>query len=210
MGAIEDQRSIQHHILPALFYELESQNRSIDTTPPVSNSVLSMATSSLYTHYENVGRLLKVHVDDVNILLPTTTGAIGTKGLNGCTCVVILGTAIIMAHISPLPGKYSQLVKAKKTNIPQLGRDHHDRLMARVKQLYETHRQHFPPNTTAWGIFSLGSDGLIKSAEKQIRTSFAAMGHEMKIETYREMNPARVSPPKGEVVGCMKGDERLL
>jgi hypothetical protein len=122
---------------------------------------------------------------------------------------VIVGRGIILAHVSPLPGNYSQLVKAK-IDIPKLSRDHHDQFMAKIQELYKIHQAHFPAETTAWGIFSYGPEGSMKSVENQIRTSLKAMGHEMVTETYREMDATLVRPPKGEVVGCMKGDERLL
>ena len=169
-----------------------------------------MEPSSLYTQFANSGKLLDVEVEGVQILLPTSDKiAIGTKGLNGCTCVVILGSAIIMAHISPIPGRFSQLVNSK-ADLPKASHDHHESLLARIKSLHNDNLKHFPPKSTAWGIFSVGPDGSMKTVETQVRNALGTIGYNMNAEVYQEINPILFKSPKGEVVAYMRGNERLL
>jgi hypothetical protein len=64
-----------------------------------------MSNQSLFETLLNAGQLLEVAMNDVKVLLPTTgKRAIGTKELNGCSTVAILGSsAILLSHVSPLP-----------------------------------------------------------------------------------------------------------
>lgn len=49
-------------------------------------------SNSIFTALSQKGQLVEVGVDDVNILVPSQRqAAIGTRHLNGCTCIVILG-----------------------------------------------------------------------------------------------------------------------
>jgi hypothetical protein len=52
--------------------------------------------------YHGRPEFIDVGMNDLGILLPgSEKKAIGTRNLNGCTAVVILGDALLVAHISP-------------------------------------------------------------------------------------------------------------
>ena len=61
-----------------------------------------MATNR-YEQLKGIGQILEVPMDRADFLLPGRITAIGTRDLNGCSGVAILGQAIILAHIAPLP-----------------------------------------------------------------------------------------------------------
>jgi hypothetical protein len=166
-----------------------------------------MAAVSMFTQLQQAGHLLEVPMDGVQILLPESGKfAIGTEGLNGCTCVVIVGDAIILAHISPFPGSFSRL----PTDIPQASRDHHNDFLNRIRTLHKAYQKYFPTNTTAWGIFSTDKHGSMKPVEDQARTALKNIGYDMRLEKYQEIDVQLWKKPKGELVGVMRGRERLL
>ncbi|KAK6442247.1 hypothetical protein LTR95_001522 [Oleoguttula sp. CCFEE 5521] len=135
-----------------------------------------------------------------SLLLPgSDQTAIGTKGLNGCTCVVILGTAIILAHISPLPGSYDQWAGSDK-DTTKASREHHDSALRNIARLVGNNAAHFPSSTTAWGIFSQSPEGPMRSVIAQVQTQLHLMGYGMRPAFYQEIAPKDATPPKGEVV----------
>ena len=113
--------------------------------------------STPFHHYSKYRQLLEVGVDDVKVLLPDSNEmAIGTRGLNGCTCVVILGPrAILLAHISPLPGRAADWERASEDARRRAGDDHHRRLLGTIETLVRQNARHFPSSDTAWGIFAV-------------------------------------------------------
>lgn len=59
--------------------------------------------NTIFGYCEESKILVEVSGDDVQILLSNLRKrAIGTKYLNGCTCVVIFGSAIILGYVAPL------------------------------------------------------------------------------------------------------------
>jgi hypothetical protein len=81
-------------------------------------------------------------MNDLGILLPGSgKTAIGTQDLNGCTAIVILGDAILVAHISP------------PTDPWPAGQDHLERHMSGITNFLTRHRNYFPEHTTTWGFF---------------------------------------------------------
>lgn len=158
---------------------------------------------SLYNYLKQCNQLLEVGVDDDNILLPTSgKRAIGTNGLNGCTCVVILGRSIILSHISPLPGTYQQLATSNR-DIPQASHSHHENAISRVTELLRKHADEFPKSSTSWGIFAVSSEGHLKSVEDQVRNHLSLLGYSITAAFYQEIDPQSVNPLKGELVAVL-------
>ncbi len=57
-----------------------------------------MSSLSLFRKLREAEQLVTVGVEDVQVSSPgSNKRAIGTQGLNGCTCVVMLGTAILLS-----------------------------------------------------------------------------------------------------------------
>ena len=128
---------------------------------------------------------------------------IGTKGLNGYTCVVILGDGILLAHIAPLPGRYEQWTTTQK-DVHQAGHKHHKRMLINVSDLVRDNARAFPTSTTAWGVFSYGANGSLQAVIRQVQRQLATMGYEMRPAFYQELNPTNVMPPEGELVGIRR------
>ncbi|KAK1083116.1 hypothetical protein LTR48_006517 [Friedmanniomyces endolithicus] len=63
-----------------------------------------MADGSMFARLDDEEQILTVGMNEVAILEPDDDYvAIGTRDLNACSGVVIMGRGIIMAHISPYP-----------------------------------------------------------------------------------------------------------
>ena len=168
--------------------------------------------ASLYSRLQSGNQLLEVGPDDLNILihdLKSRTRAIGTKGLNGCTCVVILGmSAIILAHISPYPGDFDANTSQ---NIPQQSHQHHETSLAAVTSLMKRYLKHFPPSTTAWGVFASNEkSGTVQSIISQVRNCLRELSLDMKCAYYQEENINNIIPPKGELISFFKDSKPQL
>lgn len=93
-------------------------------------------------HRFSRGKFIEVGMNDLGILLPGSgKTAIGTRDLNGCTAIVILGDAILVAHISP------------PEDLGPAGQDHLERHLSGITNLFTRHRNYFPEHTTTWGFF---------------------------------------------------------
>lgn len=164
------------------------------------NSRFNMSRLSLFRSLDEKDELVKVAVDDAQVLVPARgKRAIGTQGLNGCTCIVVLGQAVLLAHIAPLPDTFWQWQHSKE-DIAKAGRDHLAGSLTQVGKLIRQHGDRFPTTSTVFGIFSLGSDGPMTFVINQSRAYFNAMGFDMRQSFYKEIAPETWSPPKGEVV----------
>ena len=157
-----------------------------------------------FQHYSESGGLLRVSMNDVKVLLPDSKEiAIGTQGLNGCTCVVILGpAAILLAHIAPLPGSTAEWERASIEARHRATSDHHRGFLEAIEMLVRPNARHFPSSATAWGIFAVDPEQrVLQSIRNQIRTRLSSMGLSMYEAFYNELSPDKVHPPKGELVG---------
>ncbi|KAK4621692.1 hypothetical protein CLAFUW4_20055 [Fulvia fulva] len=68
----------------------------------MSSTPLRPSGGSLYNTCDAGNILISVDTDDVKILRPAADmpkRAIGTRHLNGCSCVVISGDVVLLAHI---------------------------------------------------------------------------------------------------------------
>jgi hypothetical protein len=166
-----------------------------------------MSNQSLFGSLLNAGQLLEVGMNELKILLPTTgKRAIGTRELNGCSCVLILGkTAIILLHVSPLPTN-EQWDHSRTFN--ELSHGHHEKFLADIAEMLVEHANHFPPSSTAWGIFSRGRDssGPVESIVDQVQTHLNAIGYTMRPAFYQVLDAQTIAPPKGEVVSFLDKD----
>ena len=152
-------------------------------------------------------QLLEVGVDDVKMMVPSQRqAAIGTRHLNGCTCVVILGvTAIVMAHISPLPGNAADWTQRSTSDRQKASFDHHQRFLQAIEELVKQNRQRFPASDTAWGIFSVDADRRpLSTVVDQVEKHLSAIGFTMNKSFYKEMKAEDVRPPKGEIVALFR------
>jgi len=160
-------------------------------------TVQRMSGPSLFRRLREAEQLLEVGVDDVQLLSPgSNKRAIGTQGLNGCTCVVMLGTAILLAHIAPLPGSYEQW-RSTDRDVRQASYDHHEDSLQNVAR---KNAHEFPTSSTAWGIFSQGPQGSMQTVIQQVQTHLSSIGYEIRPAFYHEINPERARAPKGELV----------
>ena len=170
-----------------------------------------MSGSSLYSHLRNNRRLLEVGQDDVQLLLPgSSVQGIGTRGLDGCNCVVIIGRAVIMAHITPLPGSTQQRARDSLDVREQVRVAHHERFLQAVTRLVEGNASHFP---TSWGIFSYGpgSSAPAHAIMAQVQAHLAGMGFPMRPAFYQSVPVTSVTGSKGELVAtCRLTGEILL
>jgi hypothetical protein len=157
---------------------------------------------------DGVGQLLEVGMNESKILLPSTgKRAIGARELNGCSCVLILGTtAIVLLHVSPLPT--NEQWDSSRT-FHELSHGHHERFLADIAELLSVHANHFPPSSTAWGIFSRGRDsaGPVESIMDQVQTHLSASGYTLRPAFYEVLDAQTIAPPKGEVVSFFNKDK---
>ncbi|OCK74115.1 hypothetical protein K432DRAFT_211566, partial [Lepidopterella palustris CBS 459.81] len=161
-----------------------------------------MANQSLFSSLHIAGQLLEVRMDGVDIFLPSSgKRAIGTRGLNGCSCVVIMGsTAIILAQ-----GRGTEVDLTR--DLSRESHEHHEEALTAVADLVRQHNGHFPPSTTAWGIFGWSQEeGHLRSVKDQVQTHLKDMGYEMNPAFYEQMDVRAIVPPKGELVGFIRNN----
>lgn len=162
------------------------------------------AAESRFHQLRRAGKLLEVLMNDALILLPgSAVAAIGTQNLNGCTAIVVLGRAIILGHIAPLP-PVPEGSSAKRAVRPDEGDAHFHKLMDKIRDLYTGHRSHFPDQTTAWGIFGLLDGRTMREKEAIAIQRFGAMGLPHK-HIYYEVQKAslRTNPAAGQAFGIL-------
>lgn len=166
--------------------------------------------TSFYGEWPAKNETLEIGIDDVDILIRGTDShfkAIGTKGLNACTCVVILGeSAIILAHISPYPGDFDANTSQ---DLPHLSYLHHESSLTTITNLMERHMEHFPPSTTAWGVFATNQEsGPMQSVIDQVRDSLGAVNVDMRSVLYQEADVQNILFRKGEIVSSFTEDNK--
>ncbi|EME39174.1 hypothetical protein DOTSEDRAFT_38410 [Dothistroma septosporum NZE10] len=158
---------------------------------------------SLYDQCEAGRILISVGADDVKILRSTDAPkrAIGTRHLNGCSCVVISGNAVLLAHIQPLPGKAQDWAETTLEQRRTSSIAHHNDLLSRVTELLQRHNSEFPASTTTWAILANDPDGTLNDIVQLFRNFLSTKGYELKQAHYEQANVRGFPPkPKGELV----------
>lgn len=192
---------VRAHEIVSLAYEIQSKIK-IQSKMKIQSKI-----PSLYNHLVPRQCLKEVGVDDVAILLPNSPQiAIGTQQLNGCTCVIILGKAIVLAHISPLPGSSQSWEDHSVDNRKTAAMAHHNDFMDRVQTLVNENMDHFPPSTTLWGVFCYGADGIVDFTKEIVQSRLERMGYRVKTANYQEIPSEGVVHPKGQIVALRKKD----
>jgi len=159
-----------------------------------------MSSLSFFRKLREAEQLVEGGVDDVQVSSPgLNKRAIGIQGLNGCTCVVMLGTAVLLARIAPLPGSYEQR-RSTNRDVRQASRDHYENSLQNVTRLVRQHAHDFPTSGTASGIFSQGPQGSMQDVIQQIQRHLSSMVYEMRPAFYQETNPEAARAPNGETV----------
>lgn len=173
----------------------------------MSSSSTRQQPASLYNACLGQGILTQVGVDDVQILRapsPGTQRAIGTAGLNGCSCLIVSGAAVILGHVSPIPGSTEDWQGTTRAQQDTASLEHHRRFLRRITQLYYQHQNEFPISTTAWGVFSRGELPVMEHVASLFRAHLRDLGHEMQDSYYKdvEVRPGQPGPPPphGELV----------
>jgi len=166
---------------------------------------------SPYQELRRNGQLLNVQEGETRIWLPSSKKkAIGTTGLNACQCVIILGRAIIMAHISILPGRFSQLQISNEDHSAK-SREHRQEMLAQISRLLRDNRQYFPPSTTACGIYGDSAKDTMQHIYHEVQNTIRKMGYNLKGEFYEEVDTlAETTSPKGEVLSFIRGGQAFL
>jgi hypothetical protein len=92
----------------------------------------------------------------------------------------------------------------------ELSHSHHERFLANITDLLRENANHYPPSSTAWGIFSRGRDsaGPVESIMDQVQTPLSASGYTMRPAFYEVLDAQVIAPPKGEVVSFFNIDEK--
>jgi hypothetical protein len=121
----------------------------------------NMATKSIFQKLEDQEAIFRVPRDHVKVLKPQyTKAAIGVRNLDGCSCLVLMGTslksAIIMTHISTfLSGEHttgSSSERAKRGVTTSEGEVHYMELLRRMVGVF-IQEQELSQLPFAWGIF---------------------------------------------------------
>ncbi|KAK0887392.1 hypothetical protein LTR02_017268 [Friedmanniomyces endolithicus] len=108
-----------------------------------------MADGSMFARLDDEEQILTVDMNEVAILEPDDDYvAIGTRDLNACSGVVIMGRGIIMAHISPYPTGRSD----NGNSDGLAGMRHFAELLAEVRDLHNQHSTLFSDDAVGWGI----------------------------------------------------------
>lgn len=174
-------------------------------------SITTMATNR-YIQLKDAGHLLEVEMDTVKILLPGGPIAIGTKNLNSCSGLVVLGEqAIILAHIAPLP-PHPLGASSQRPVVPGEGEAHFKNMLNKVHGLYNIHKSRFPAQTTSWAIFGR-FEAKIAMPEKleMAKHYFASLGLPMKCAQYDIAKASdRTNPAAGTVIGVLQNRKAYL
>jgi hypothetical protein len=156
-----------------------------------------MALSSHFDEFQRKGAMLEVKMDEVKILYPDDDRkAIGTRNLNGCSCLVVMGRAyndgIVMAHIGPftLPGggSGSSSAGSSKDDAVSRGDKHFMKLFRQVANAIlqsQKRKQFLAP--IAWGIFGRFDDEIpLAHLRERAKKAFKDLGIKATYSTYRE------------------------
>lgn len=132
-------------------------------------------------------------MNDYKILTYTPRWCIGTRDLNGCTEVVIQSPiAIILAHISPRPGRAG-------SSDPHAGDRHMANKMDDVIDLYQKHSEYFPTDSTASAVYAwiVGQSQVALPDQKAIverklaHAGLRTSSYSYEVPTGRNMNSGR-------------------
>lgn len=164
-----------------------------------------------FVQLQKAGHLLEVSMDAADILLPGGRLAIGTRNLNSCSGIVILGEAIILAHIAPLPPHPLGAASSRLLR-PGEGEVHFNNVFDVVERLYNEHRNLFPDRTTSWAIFgSLGGNIAMPAKLAIAKDRFSAMGLPMRFAAYEVAEPSeRKNPAAGTIIGVLQNRKTYL
>lgn len=172
-----------------------------------------MATSrkNRFQQLQDIGQLVEVKMDSAAILLPGKPIAIGTQNLNGYTGIAVLGRAIILAHIAPLPPHLLGASSSREIH-PDEGDKHFERLVDAVQTLHKNNSSLFPAQTSVWGNFGRFRDEVAMPDKVEIaKQRFSKLGLPMKPAFYDVQAASLHASSAGTVVGFIKdGKTHLL
>ncbi len=153
-----------------------------------------MADGSLYARLKVRNCLLEVAMNQTSILRPGSQHlAIGTKDLRGCSGIAVIGDAIMLSHISPLPTEQSH------SSTLDAGLRHFADKMAEVRNLFIAHRALFREGTAAWGSFARFKEEVPLEHHLQLAARvFSSLGLSVTPAFYDIYEPRRTNPPPGE------------
>ena len=179
---------------------------------------MAVPSTNRFNQLKEAKQILEVDMDNAAILLPEGAPSIGTKNLNGCSGIAILGRAFIPAHIAPLP-LHSLGANPDRVVQPNEGDEHFKRLMDTVQSLFANHTQSFPTKTTAWGVFGRFRDEIALPEKVHIaQERLSKLGLPLKPAFFDVRVPnSPMAPAAGTVIGLVpKGmsylypEDRLL
>lgn len=126
-------------------------------------------TPGLLVQAEASLRVLVVAMDDVQLAaFNQRLTAIGTRDLAGCSVVTITSPyGAILAHIPPLPSM---------TGDSNAGDQHVQRMMDRVRALYNQHRNYFPATNTFVVCAVYEGEVALPDQKRIIETNVQQMG----------------------------------
>jgi hypothetical protein len=147
-------------------------------------------SDSLYHGFLQRRALVPVGMNDLGMLSRAQPQqAIGTQYLNGCTCVIILGLSVILAHIAPFDIDDSKF------------RVHHDGFLEQIHALVRANPEEFPPeSTTGIGLLAIDNTGWIAAVKHQIEERLCSMGFDTVMSFYAQDSVDTIVSPKGELV----------
>lgn len=138
---------------------------------------------------------VEVGINDLQILLPGSRKiAIGTRNLNGCTAVAILGDALLVAHISPRADPRSP------------GEDHLKRHLDSITSLYTRYQKYFPKHTTTWAFFGTLGGSPIQNVVKTVQTHLNRDGLRVQPKSYQVAPANTKGLSAGETIAAIRTD----
>lgn len=172
---------------------------------------MAASRTNRFRQLQQAGQLLEVKMDTAAILLPGNLNSIGTQNLNGCTGIAVLGQALILAHIAPLP-PHPLGTSSNRVIGADEGDKHFERLVDEVKSLFESNKRLFPARTTAWGIFGrFRGDVAMPEKVKIAEQRFSKLGLPLKPAFYDvQIASLRADPAAGTVIGLIREGKSYL
>ena len=135
-------------------------------------------------------------MNDLDILLPgTRKRAIGTRNLNGCTAIAILGNALLVAHIFPRGDPKSP------------GEEHLKRHLSSIISLYTQYENHFLKYMTTWAFFGTLGGSLMRSVVETVKTHLSRAGLLVQPKFYQVAPANTRGLSAGEMLAAIRGNE---
>ncbi|PPJ52143.1 hypothetical protein CBER1_10992 [Cercospora berteroae] len=163
-----------------------------------------MAEQSLFTRFHSRNELQVVEMNEVALLKPTSAKrVIGTRDLNGCSAILVVGKGIILAHISPYPPQ------GGSKNKSNAGLKHFSAKVKEVVQLFDDNRALFDDETVSWSIFAQMDDETpLEHQLDYAKRKFRKAGLPNEPAYYKVENPRPLTNPvnKGTVVAMIQSD----